>query len=506
MTTRHFEVVVLGGTTYALATAALLARRGMRGLLVDQGELAAVSGGLLEELVLSEEGSPAMELLHSELGLAHEMRRRARPVTPGLQIVLPDQRFDLPSERGRLVAELQRALGAPMASAAVGFLGELDALDAEAGELLAEIGPLPPQGFFPRRRAAQIAKRHPRLLREWVEPAELTGPKGQLAHLFAGILPFCSHLDPGRDARVSALRFARPLARVLKGLLRIDGGPTMRDVLLECAERNGFTVLRTAAERVEPSGRLVRLALARSTELVTTDCLVDASSDLSGLASIPHKGRARGLAEVLQDATPRGHLHALALELDAAAIPPGMGQQVLLHNGRRDDRPSGGNAESEDRPILLLVRTLAEGRARILALHPISAARAHLEGRSRLDAVMQARIERLIPFAREANLRIEAIGTSSLESNGHAVVHPFFDPEHDALAGVAGVSTHTPYKNVFVAGPAVLPGVGAEAPHLIALEVADAVETALGRARKTGNLSDRLQARNASTPPAAKQA
>ena len=65
--------------------------------------------------------------------------------------------------------------------------------------------------------------------------------------------------------------------------------------------------------------------------------------------------------------------------------------------------------------------------------------------------------------------------------------HPLYDHELDTVAGVARVSLRTPYKNVFVAGPVVLPGLGAEGELRTALAVTHAVLDALGR-DKAGRL------------------
>ncbi|MCK6551660.1 hypothetical protein L6R52_37855, partial [Myxococcota bacterium] len=78
MVTRHYDAVVIGGRLSAAILAALLAKRGVRGLLLDQGELATTDGRRLDDLVPSEQGSLAMELVTSELGIREDLKVKGR--------------------------------------------------------------------------------------------------------------------------------------------------------------------------------------------------------------------------------------------------------------------------------------------------------------------------------------------------------------------------------------------------------------------------------------------
>lgn len=501
MTTRHFEVVIVGATAPAIVLAALLAKRGIRGLLVDQGELGGREGSLAFELGLIDEGSPAMELVHAELGVAMDLRRKLRPAEPSLQIILPDERFDLPIDRPTFEEELQRIFG-ERAPAMSNRVREIAALDNEAGAFLTEVGPLPPDGFFARRRATQLAKRHPNLSGEMTRTGVLEGTGAEISRVLLGLLPFVTHMDAERPSNATGLRFARAAARVMRGLHHFDPGQGVRELLLEVATRSGFELMRSAVAKADPNGKLVRLGFAREHDEVTTDTWIDASSDLSGLNAISLRSRPRGLADLLQAGAAKGSLHVFILEVDRAVIPPGMGDQVLLLNGRKDPRiAASGDQEAEDRPILLLKRPILgePKRARLVAMHALSSARAHAGGIAHLEAVMRARIERLIPFLQDGNVVARGVSANDDESRG--LIHPLFDPELDPIAGVGGVSMFTPYKNVFIAGPCVLPGLGLEGAYLTALEVAEEIEALLGRKKKKTPLAERLTAR--AKPPVA---
>src|SRR5262249_52555121 len=148
------------GRLSATITAALLAKRGLRGLIIDQGELASIDGRLLPDLVLSDHGSLAMELVHSELGVKEDLKVRGQPISPIVQAIFPDQRIDLYPERGAMFSELRRAFKTEGADAFMRALERLDAVEKYAGGYLSTAGELPPSGFFGKRQATQAARLH----------------------------------------------------------------------------------------------------------------------------------------------------------------------------------------------------------------------------------------------------------------------------------------------------------------------------------------------------------
>jgi hypothetical protein len=471
MRTQHFEVVVLGGTTAAATIAALLAKRGVRGLLVDEGE--TTSGPA--DVAFADPRSSAFDLVASEIGLVRELEHERRAAAAHrVQVVFPDMRAELPIERAALLDEGARRLSAPRLGPA---LEALEALEERTAAFLAEAGELPAPGFFARQRLGGVARRHAAVLGDG---RAVLAQAGGLGEALAGLMPFLTYQDFVASEPLPALAVGRLAARFLRGL----GAPPQPfgERLLEVAEKSGFERVHGAIDRLEAGAKPLRFALAKSGGALTADVLIDASTDLAGLRTISQRGRPRALGVLLEAAMPRGQLHALALELDRSVLPPPLGDFVLLLNGRRAARAGeDGAPEADDRPILLLRAPLPSTpahRARFLALHPISHVSVHAEGVERLERVMRARIERLVPFYGD--------GHPSL-SRAAVRAHPLYDHELDTVAGVARVSLRTPYKHVFVAGPVVLPGLGAEGELRTALAVTHAVLDALGR-DKAGRL------------------
>jgi hypothetical protein len=168
----------------------------------------------------------------------------------------------------------------------------------------------------------------------------------------------------------------------------------------------------------------------------------------------------------------------LAIEVDRAVIPPGMADYVILLNGRKDPTRFEGDPEAEDRPILVNTRVLTSTPSRMLliAVHPVSAARAHAGRIEQLDEAIRARVERLIPFMSEGAPVMQPLSGRGVREARPFLAHPLFEPDMDPLAGITGIPMRTSFKNVFLAGPAVMPGLGIEGEYLTALQAADACE------------------------------
>lgn len=495
MTVRHYDVVVIGGRLSATIVAALLAKRGLRGLVIDQGELASIDGRLLPDLILSEQGSLAMELVHSELGIREDLKVHAQPIAPTIQAIFPDQRVDLYPTRGPLSGELRRAFG-PAAETFIAAIERIEEFERDAGQYLATAGELPATGFFGRRQAAQAARQHPKLLETVEACGLLQGLPQDMQEVLLAPVPFLTHIDARRPSEVPLGRFARPVARFLRGVSHLDDGRSSRDLFLELARRKGFEVKKNAVESVE-TGKVLHLRVGGNRDdMITADVVIDCSADLSGLGAIPARQQSKDLAVMLQAGKPRGFLHAVSIAVDRAVIPPGMGEYVVLLNGRKDPaRFDANDPDAEDRPILLTSRIAAgaPSRMQIIAVHPVSSTFAHTGRMERLDDIIRRRLERLVPFLAEGTPVITPLSTSAATREHRPfLAHPLFAPDLDPLAGITGISMRTSAKNIFIAGPAVMPGLGIEGEYLSALQAADACEALGSGVKRPKTLAQRV--------------
>lgn len=473
--TRHYEAAVIGGRLSAVIAAALFAKRGLRTLLVDQGELASADQDLVDDLVPSPADSGVMQKVHDELGLRLETEPRLHPVHPALQVVFPDQRVELSPDRPALLEELRRE----RAGRLEGATNTLDRLDGGAravGAFLSEAQELPASGFFGRRAAAQLVRRHEGLGNDLAKAALLDGAPPELSEALLALLPFVTHFDAPNVERVTAARLCRPVSRWLRGLGRLELPTGLRGLFLEVAEKRAFDLHRGAIARLEPASKQITLELVQSKEEITADVVIDASTDLSGIDTIPGRLRKKELSLALQAAKPRGHLHVIGVSVDRAALPPGMGRHLLLLNGRRGEVRDDGVQSLEDRPILVCRRAAEEGaRDELICAHPVSAVRQHAEGLDQLEAAMRARLTRLIPFLEHGRPEVQTMtGRGATQDRRPMLPHPLYDPDLDPELGLTGVGLRTPYRSVFLAGPAVLPGLGVEGEYWSALQAVEA--------------------------------
>ncbi len=488
--TRHYEAVVVGGRVSAVVTAALLAKRGIRGLLIDEGELASEDAYNLVDSVPADGGSAVMQLVHRELGLLEELRNRSGPVEPIVQVVWPDERLDLADDPRLRLDELRRVLGRN-ARGLDGFFERLQAADEEVGAFLDSAKELPASGYFNRRSARSHAKRFEGIGQTVGESDLFSDADPLLVEMFSAPLPFLTHIEDRTLETATLARFARPLARFLAGLRSLRGDRSHRGLFVSLAQRRAFEIQTGALEMADPQGRQVQLRVAGQTETITADAMIDATAELSGLSALPHQKRRKDLSETLQTARPRASHYVLGIELDDAAIPPGMGRHVLLLNGRKD--PTRAEPDAADRPIWLTRRPgQRPGRTQLVVAHPITTARAQSQGLDALEIMMKARVERVVPFLQDGHPEIRPLsGRGAARSTRPVLSHPLYEPDLDPDTGITGLPCRTSFKNIFIAGPTVLPGLGVEGEYFSALQAADACEALLRGTKPKRGLAQR---------------
>ena len=488
--TRHYEVVVIGGGLSAVVAAALLAKRGIRGLLIDEGELATEDPCFLVDSVHADTGSEVMQLVHRELGLQDELRNRSGPVTPLLQAIWPDDRLDLSDDPSTTIKEVHRALG-PRGRGIEAFFDRLGQASDMVGAFLANAGELPASGYFTRRSARTHARRFEPITRPVNSSDLFDDLDPMVVEMLTAPSSFLTYVEDRTLDTPTVARFARPLARFLLGTRNLRSGRTLRGLLVAVAQRRAFEVQPGALEAAEPKGRQVHLRLAGQPDTITTEAIVDATSELAALAVLPMQKRKKDLSETMQTARPRSSMYVLGIELDDAVIPPGMGQHMLLLNGRKD--PRRAEPESADRPIWVTRRPCEQtGRTQLVVAHPFSAARAHSEGVDALEVMMRGRVERVVPFLAQGRPEIRPLsGRGATRSARPVLHHPLFETDLDPQTGITGVACRTSLKNVFLAGPPVLPGLGVEGEYFAALQAADACEALLKGTKAKRGLAQR---------------
>ncbi len=237
-TTRFYDCIVVGRSLGALASAALLARRQFRVLLLGDGTPSAYHYRgcplLRRAFTWTAEGSPVWRTLATELALGPALRRTATALDPTLTAVGENLRLEVPPDGERFARALAREL--PGAREAVAARYAAISAWNEAGDAL-----LSPERVLPPERPPEQRALAQELARLSALPPPLAGSRAR-AHerssgaerydaLVAATVAFSSDLGVPPDAQpwLAAARLHGAWAR---GLRSYAGGEAELEALL----------------------------------------------------------------------------------------------------------------------------------------------------------------------------------------------------------------------------------------------------------------------------------
>lgn len=113
MTSRHYDVIVLGRSLGALTCCAILARRGFRVLVLGQGQRGQLYS--YDQCVLSRRpftflagSSPVFKRVLHELAQSQQFRRRMQALDPMFGWIAPGRRLEVPPDMELFVHEIER--------------------------------------------------------------------------------------------------------------------------------------------------------------------------------------------------------------------------------------------------------------------------------------------------------------------------------------------------------------------------------------------------------------
>ena len=161
MTSRHYDVVVLGRSLGALAAAAVLARRDFRVLLLGQGQHGQTYR--FEEHVLCRRSftllagsSPTWRRILHELAQSPQFRRRATPLDPMFVVLSEGRRIEVPPDMDLFGREIEREF--PEVRQVVDELyGSIAQVNAAADTAFERDALWPPGNFWERFETGRIA-------------------------------------------------------------------------------------------------------------------------------------------------------------------------------------------------------------------------------------------------------------------------------------------------------------------------------------------------------------
>lgn len=489
MPTSHYDVVILGTNLEPLLCGALLAREGLRVLVLGQGvsePAYALDDVEIEPfgLVITGMQSPIIQRTLEELALKQDVRQRLPNRDVAFQLLLPEHRIDVYREPETWLRELDREIPGVSRQAAdiTRTLGEVRSeIDLVMGRGLI----WPPETFFERQQFAWTTsgQRYDRTGRGWPSWKQLA-VRHPLRIGFEGVLPHLSGLLAGQHADVTR---ARLHAHVLEGVAEPAGGWSwFREAL--------FARIRSWGGDVRPKDRVVSV---RRRSRASHVLVLARTSEEIGCSHIAHGTPIGELAELLPGRAPLGSIFERVGEprarayrcsvhflVDEQAVPEGLQPVALL--GGRGSSPEGAfllrSQRVENGRILLTAVKLIEEHLVDTGSSPLRFVRA--EASAALRSVVPFLDDHLIwtdsphdglpPQARRGST--EPVCSDPWTRGPHTMKAIYEYPTRRAM-GICALPSRMPIRGVFLCNDQVSPGLGFEGAFLTATSVAKIISS-----------------------------
>ena len=466
MPSNSYDLVVLGDDLAALVCATLCARRGMRTLVLGDDRPARYALGP-HKLPVDPASWPTMqgsagERVLKELHAEHAMRRKLREPKLAAQIVAPDLRIDLGTDR--IGGELEREVGKTDAEA---WLQRWDA----AGELARLVDPFvssehafPGVGFFEKRELSKLAEHLAHDAEAWWTAARDAKGSALWRHLAAIAL---RHPDPPPAAIARAVDAWRSGPAPLRG-----DGDAIRELLVEkLTTANGELRAGKIGEIGVSWGKISTITLANGDDIGAAQ--VVASRPPAELAMLLGKKAPKRLAELAESVQLLGYRYTLNIVLDEAGLPEHMAPTVAVI-AEPDKDPVGDAAFS-----IHVGETDDTGRV-IVTIAAVLPSSEPLEGERlapkcmALRAGLWRRLGEVMPFFERhlvlAHSPFEATpphvpggrGSYDVPRNLPLAMTPVWNGKLPQSADLAALPYITGMKNLTLTGEQVLPSLGVE--------------------------------------------
>ncbi|MDP9037285.1 MAG: phytoene dehydrogenase [Myxococcota bacterium] len=489
---KHYDVAVLGVGIGALATAALLARRSWRVLVLGQGARAPTyehDGVTLARrpFTFLAASSPAWARVLVELAQSQTFRRKVAPLDPMFQILAPKLRLEVPPDVQLFAKEIDRTY--PEVRRVVDELyAELADANAATDAAFEQDLVWPPGTFWERRET---------------ESAVATLPRMNRAEAASRISPLMAEFPRDheyRDIVEIPARFASHSAELPEfALSRLHGGWTRGVVRLSRGEDE---LVEFLVERVRAHGGETRLA-ERAVRIVqkrgrAAGVVIDGDDEATGVGFVVTDHTARALLDLTSDFDPsRRALAALPHLLPAEwrfvvsivvrdeGIPPPLADESFLlpawpHRGLDPSTPLI-HLQRRREACGIKGATLLVAEAVFQEGSPLPVSRAR-------EAVLSA-VESLLPFVERHYLLIDSphdgrplwdfrsgtrkdVNRAALRGTGGSLdaepMTPRWHVQPSSFYGLGGEPIRTPLGGAFVVGPSALPALGQEGELLAA--------------------------------------
>jgi hypothetical protein len=488
VTPKYYDVVVLGRSIGALSAAALLSRRDFRVLVLGQGT--RPSSYRLGRHVLRRHAftmlfasSPAWRRMLLELAQLQTFRRRAVALDPTVQILLPNQRIELPPDMRLWSREIEREFP-KMQRVLEDLFSELSRANDAADAAFDRDAVWPPGTFWERSRIRRTAASLPYVRDPGYDLLSDLPPAHPYRQLAVALVGFAAQI---RLDRLPAFAFARLHGAWTRGLYALPRGEDeLAEFLLGRIEAHGGTCRLTE--------RATELAVDRTG---VRSVLIDGEPSRTGVGFVVTDRTGEELAQlsrgqgVLKSAerewpkvAPAFFRYVVSVVVRSEGLPDRLGREsivvprgeglplhvVRLSPSTEPDAPPEALGES-----LLVVEALlpaqrsdlATARERVVAV--LKEAFPFVENHFVVvDSAHDGRPAWLYAPARRDVERLELIGGSV----GPEPMDCHWNVEPPGYLGLAGEPVRGPISRTFLVGGTVLPALGQEGELLAAWSAA----------------------------------
>jgi hypothetical protein len=482
--TSFYDVVVLGTYLEPLVCAALLAREGLRVLVLGQGvpEPSYTLGGVEVEshgLTITGSQSPIVQNTLDELALRQDVRQRLVDRSSVFQLLLPEHRVSVYPEADKWLAELARelpSLGRQAADVTRTLSEVRSELDAVVGRGMV----WPPETFLERQQfsLATTTQRYDRQGQGWTSWNQLA-MRHPLRTAFEAVLPHVSGLLPAQHSDATR---ARLHGHILSGVTELTGGWTwFREALFARICSWGSDVRpRDRAETLRHESRAGHtIRLARTDEEIGCSQVVHGTpiGELSQL--LPERAPMTPMFERVGEPRSRAYRSSVHVLVGKRGIPSALEPLALLCTSETN----------HEKAFLVRSRDIDEQRVLLTATRLIEE---HLidTGSSPLRFVREEALDAIrsvVPFFDEHAIWVDSphdglppravrddteLPCSDPWTRGPYTMKAVYEYPTRRALGVCALPTRTPVRGVFLCNEQVAPGLGFEGSFLTATSVA----------------------------------
>lgn len=499
MTTKHFDVIVLGRSIGALTAAALLSRRDFTVLVLGQGERGptyrlgsrALSRRAFTMLAAT---SPTWNKVVVELAQSQTWKRRLTAASPMMQILSPRRRLDVPPDMALFGREIDREYP-ELRRLTDELYAELARVNGAADEAFEQDAVWPPGTFWERRETNRFAALLPHARAEPDADLLAEFPRG---HAFRQIVTASALFATDLSALPPPFAVARLHGAWTRGVYTLARGEEeLEEFLVDRIEAHGGRVLfgdRAASlhlRRGVAAGVVVDGdTMPTGASFVITDSDGESLATLSGGEGI-HKRAQREWPRI----TSTVGRFVVSLVVRREGLPEPLGpESFILPGDRGAARPRGAGDPTSRRsvppvrsPVIHLQRVgKREGDEELCVAEMLLPDRGGLPLHEARRAVLAA-IASELPFVERHLVVVDSVhdglpvwvyeggqrrmvdrGSLKGASSTPEPMLRLLEVDPPGYLGLAGEPIRGPIERTLLCGRSVLPGLGQEGQLLAA--------------------------------------